>query len=154
MLKRLKSLDEEVEVLVEKCDALRLDIITIEAEPVEGLEYLVEYLIERDVKIGVGSNSPSNYVEAALTAIHLRQRFPCVVAVDHVEQGKPAPDIYLEVARCLSVDPAQCLVIEDSPSGVKAAIAAGMFCVVIPNHSTIFSIKHILISTNKSHSCP
>lgn len=139
LLKQLKKMDEDVEVLVEKCDAYRLEIITKEAEPVDGLIEMVEDLIRRDFKIGVGSNSPSNYVEAALKAINLRQKFPCVVAVDDVCQGKPAPDIYLEVARCLSVDPRSCVVIEDSPSGVKSAIAAGMRCIAVPNHDLLDS---------------
>jgi HAD superfamily hydrolase (TIGR01509 family) len=132
-LKDLKGLEEEVEVLVEKCDSLRLEIIRAEAEPVEGLEDLIEHLMGKGLKIGVASNSPGNYVEAALETIHLRDLFPCVVAVDDVEHGKPAPDLYLEAARCLSVEPRLCLTIEDSPSGMKAAIAAGMRCVVVPN---------------------
>jgi HAD superfamily hydrolase (TIGR01509 family) len=133
-LKELKGLDVEVESLVEKCDSLRLDIIKVEAEPVEGLVDLVDYLMWRGLKIGVASNSPGDYVEAALETIKLRPKFPCVVAVDHVQQGKPAPDLYLEAARCLSVEPGYCLTIEDSPSGMMAAIAAGMRCVVVPNH--------------------
>lgn len=132
-LKELKGLDEAVEVLVEKCDSLRLDIIRAEAEPVEGLVDLIDYLMGEGLKIGVASNSPVDYVEAALETIKLRPKFPCVVAVDHVEQGKPAPDLYLEAARCLAVEPGLCLAIEDSPSGMKSALSAGMRCVVIPN---------------------
>lgn len=133
-LKGLKRLDEDVERLNDEIEKLRLEIIQTEAEPIDGLEELIQLLIDRGLKIGVASNSPLDYVEAALKAIDLRNHFPCVMGVDQVEEGKPAPDLYLESAKCLSVDPVDCLAIEDSPSGMQSAIAAGMRCVVVPNH--------------------
>ena len=61
--------------------------------------------------------------------------FAVVVSSDEVEHGKPAPDVYLEAARRLGCDPAGCLVVEDSLNGVRAAKAAGMTVVLVPNHS-------------------
>lgn len=134
LLKGLKGLDEEAERLDEKIEGLRLEIIQTEAEAVDGLEELIRILIERGFKIGVASNSPINYVEAALEAINLRNHFPCVMGVDQVVEGKPEPDLYLGVAKCLSVEPVACLAFEDSPSGMRSALAAGMRCVVVPNN--------------------
>jgi HAD superfamily hydrolase (TIGR01509 family) len=59
--------------------------------------------------------------------------FQAVVTGDQVQHGKPAPDIFLEAARRLNVNPSHCLVFEDSPTGVQAAIAAGMNVVWIPD---------------------
>jgi len=61
----------------------------------------------------------------------LADAFDFVATRDDVERGKPDPEIYQLVARELDVPPAECLVIEDSPSGVKAALAAGMWCVAV-----------------------
>jgi beta-phosphoglucomutase-like phosphatase (HAD superfamily) len=54
-----------------------------------------------------------------------------VASQDDVEHGKPDPEIYQLVAHQLAMPAGQCLVIEDSPSGVKAALAAGMWCIVV-----------------------
>ena len=112
---------------------MRLKIIEKEAVPVDGLEELLELLRAKGLKLGMASNSPSDYVDAALGAIKVRHFFECVVSVDDVSKGKPAPDPYLAAAECLSVDSEDCLAIEDSPSGMRSALAAGMRCVVIPN---------------------
>ena len=74
-------------------------------------------------------------IEAALHAVGLTGAFGTVVSSDEVAHGKPAPDVYLEAARRLGVDPARALVIEDSLNGVLAARAAGMTVVLVPNAS-------------------
>jgi beta-phosphoglucomutase len=66
-----------------------------------------------------------------LDVLGLSEAFDFVASRDDVEHGKPDPEIYQLVARELNVPPAQCLVIEDSPSGVKAALAAGMWCIAV-----------------------
>jgi beta-phosphoglucomutase-like phosphatase (HAD superfamily) len=63
-----------------------------------------------------------------------------VAARDHVANGKPDPEIYHLVARQLGVTPGECLVIEDSSSGVKAALAAGMGCIVVTTDLTRQSV--------------
>ncbi len=62
--------------------------------------------------------------------------FDFIATVDDVDNGKPDPEIYTLVAKKLNVSPAECLVIEDSPSGVKAALAAGMGCIVVTTDFT------------------
>ncbi len=69
--------------------------------------------------------------QRVLEALDLADAFDFVATRDDVERGKPDPEIYQLVARELDVPPAECLVIEDSPSGVKAALAAGMWCVAV-----------------------
>ena len=83
----------------------------------------------------VASSAHREVIDAALTATGLLDVFRVVVSADEVERGKPAPDVYLEAARRLAVEPARCLVVEDSLNGVKAAKAAGMTCVLVPNRS-------------------
>lgn len=66
----------------------------------------------------------------------LADRFDVIVTAREVARGKPAPDIFVEAARRLDVGPAQCLVLEDSPHGCQAAIAAGMAVIACPSPVT------------------
>ena len=63
----------------------------------------------------------------------VRDRFAAVVSSEEVTNGKPAPDVYLAAARELAVDPKDCASIEDSTNGIKAAVAAGMRTIAVPN---------------------
>jgi HAD superfamily hydrolase (TIGR01509 family) len=81
----------------------------------------------------VASSAHRQVIDATLEATGLAGLFRVVVSSDEVERGKPAPDVYLEAARRLGVEPDACLVVEDSLNGVKAAKAAGMTCVLVPN---------------------
>jgi HAD superfamily hydrolase (TIGR01509 family) len=89
--------------------------------------------IARRLTSAVASSAHREVIDAALTTTGLAEVFAVVVSSDEVAHGKPAPDVYLETARRLATPPAACLVIEDSFNGVKAARAAGMTCVLVPN---------------------
>ena len=78
------------------------------------------------VPMSVASNGVRANVEATLVGTKLRSLFEYVVTADDVERGKPAPDVYLEAARRMQVDPARCVVFEDSDEGLEAARRAGM----------------------------
>lgn len=117
-----------------------------EVKAVDGLESLMMYLLDQDVRLGIASNSPTTYVERVLEAIQLRRCLLCVVGSDQVKSGKPAPDVYLEAASQLGIRPEVSLALEDSPTGVVAAIQAGMTCFAIPNHELVeedFSRAHM-----------
>ncbi|MBF8289667.1 MAG: HAD-superfamily hydrolase, subfamily variant 3 [Chloroflexi bacterium] len=81
----------------------------------------------------VASSAHRAIIDAALSATDLVATIDVVVSSDDVPHGKPAPDVYLEAARRLGVAPARCLVVEDSVNGVRAARAAGMTVVLVPN---------------------
>jgi HAD superfamily hydrolase (TIGR01509 family) len=78
------------------------------------------------VPMAVASNGVRKNVEATLIATRLRPLFYTVVTADDVERGKPAPDVYLEAARRMRVDPDRVIVFEDSNEGLEAARRAGM----------------------------
>lgn len=82
--------------------------------------------LRRSVPLAVASSAHPAVIEAALRSVGLEGAFRAIVSSDEVGAGKPAPDVYLEAARRLGVPPAACLVIEDSPNGVRAARSAGM----------------------------
>lgn len=127
------GLSVDSEVLRQNYWELRTEVMCAEAKPLEGLEELIVSLLERRLLLGVASNSPTGYVEKVLQSLGLRTRFGSVMGSDLVISGKPAPDVYLAVAAAMEVPPEVCLAIEDSPTGVTAAIQAGMTCYAVPN---------------------
>jgi HAD superfamily hydrolase (TIGR01509 family) len=85
----------------------------------------------RGVPVAVASSSPRERLQRTLGRAGLLDAFDVVVAGDEVEHGKPAPDMFLLAAERLGVEPSACVVIEDSPPGVQAGIAAGMFTLAV-----------------------
>ena len=79
--------------------------------------------------------SPSNrpLIDAALSSAGLDTLLEATVSSEEVKRGKPAPDVFLEAARRLGVESGQCAAIEDSGKGIRAAHAAGMRVIAIPN---------------------
>jgi beta-phosphoglucomutase-like phosphatase (HAD superfamily) len=84
------------------------------------------------VPIAIASGGNHDIVDATLDALGIRSLFQAVVCMEDYVHGKPAPDPFLEAARRLGVDPYDCLVFEDSPTGIAAAEAAGMAYVFVP----------------------
>jgi beta-phosphoglucomutase-like phosphatase (HAD superfamily) len=82
--------------------------------------------------LAIASGSSPAVIRASLAAPGLAGLFPVLVSASEVARGKPSPDIFLEAARLLAVDPGTCLVLEDSAKGLEAAKAAGMACLVLP----------------------
>lgn len=89
-----------------------------------------------ELPAAVASSSGSAWVSPWLERHGLLQYFRAVCTRDDVAAVKPAPDLFLLAARRLGVEPRDCLVFEDSPNGLKAAHAAGMWTVAVPNALT------------------
>jgi HAD superfamily hydrolase (TIGR01509 family) len=84
-------------------------------------------------RLGVASSSNRPIIELVLDRMGVRDCFAAVVSSEEVANGKPAPDVYLAVARELDVDPTESAAIEDSTNGITAAVAAGMRTIAVPN---------------------
>ncbi len=98
-----------------------------ELKPVKGVSALIGALKTAGIACCVASSSQRERIELSLTVTGLVSHFtPNIFSATMVENGKPAPDLFLYAADRMGVAPAQCLVIEDSPAGVTAAQAAGM----------------------------
>ena len=91
---------------------------------------------QRGFKTGLATMSYREEVQRILDVLSWTDLFDVVATADDVQCGKPDPEIYLHVARTLAVQPDECLVIEDSPSGVAGALAAGMACIAVPGELT------------------
>ena len=120
-------------------DEARQDSINknlVGAPSMPGIPEAVEAGKECGLKLGVVSSSSHNWVDGWLARIALLEKFDLTVCRGDAPRIKPAPDLYLEAARQLEVEPATCLVVEDSVNGIKAAKAASMPNVAIPNRVT------------------
>jgi HAD superfamily hydrolase (TIGR01509 family) len=91
-----------------------------------GVDVLLKYIAENGLKAGIATSNGRQMVDAVIDSLHIGQYFQIVATSCEVPAGKPAPDIYLKVAKELSVDPAHCLVFEDVPAGILAGKRAGM----------------------------
>jgi HAD superfamily hydrolase (TIGR01509 family) len=83
--------------------------------------------------LGLASSANREVIDLVLELAGFGDAFRVTVSSEEVERGKPAPDVYLAAARGLGVDPASCVAIEDSTSGLRAAAAAGMTVIAVPN---------------------
>jgi HAD superfamily hydrolase (TIGR01509 family) len=83
--------------------------------------------------LGLASSSNRELIDVVLEAGGLAGLFAATVSSEEVARGKPAPDVYLETARRLGVEPTACAAVEDSHNGIRSAKAAGMACIAIPN---------------------
>jgi len=83
--------------------------------------------------LAVASSSNRPLIDAVLDVAGIAQHFAATVSSEEVARGKPAPDVYLEAARRLGVDPHACAAVEDSHGGIRSAKAAGMRVLAIPN---------------------
>jgi HAD superfamily hydrolase (TIGR01509 family) len=101
-----------------------------------GAVELIEAVAGAGLKRAVVSSSSHHWVDGWLGRLGLSPQFDAIVCRGDAEKIKPAPDLYLEAARQVGVDPCECLVIEDSMNGVKSAKAAGMPVWVVPNRVT------------------
>jgi HAD superfamily hydrolase (TIGR01509 family) len=83
--------------------------------------------------LGVASSSNRHVIDLVLDEAGIADEFRATVSSEEVGAGKPAPDVYLEAAKRLDVDPSACVAIEDSTNGIRSAHAAGMAVVAVPN---------------------
>jgi beta-phosphoglucomutase len=107
-----------------------------EIELMPGIINILEKLYQKRIPMAVASSSIAETIEIILSRTGLRKYFLYRVNSGLVKRSKPAPDIFLYTADLLSVKPEQCMVIEDSENGIKAAKAAGMFCVAYTGKSS------------------
>ncbi|MDQ4118553.1 MAG: HAD family phosphatase [Actinomycetota bacterium] len=101
-------------------------------EPFPGSPAMIREAAGR-VPVALATSAPRHLIDAVLEHTGLAPAFRATVSSAEVDRGKPGPDVYLEAARRLDVDPARCIGVEDSSNGIRAAHAAGMTVVALPN---------------------
>ena len=125
-----KPLDE---IIRYRSELVKTKVIESDLAPIKGIKELLSDLKEKNIPAAIASSSPRDFIEVVVSKFQLEDYFNCIVSGEEVENGKPAPDIYVETAKKLRVSPEECIVIEDSKNGVLAAKEAGMKCIGFKN---------------------
>ena len=99
----------------------------------EGVNELIDYLKENDYKIALATSSDREKAEYLLELVKIKDKFDYIICGNDIVNSKPNPEIFLKAAENLKVEPKECIVIEDSKFGVKAAVNAGMKAINVPD---------------------
>ena len=127
---------EELLLLEDEKESLFRKIYEPYIEPINGIVAFMSDLQTNGVKLGVATSAPYANLELILSKVDIRQKLGSILASEDVKKHKPDPEVYLTSATNLGVSPDQCLVFEDSFSGVSAALNAGMRVVgVLSSHT-------------------
>ncbi len=134
VLERRLGEPDRAEDLIEELNALVVAELEHGVEAMVGARELLHLLRQRGTPIGLVSNSPLVFVRRSLEIAGFHDHFDVVLSAHEVAAPKPAPDPYLEACRRLSVEPGPSVVaLEDSPTGVAAARAAGLTVIGVPS---------------------
>jgi HAD superfamily hydrolase (TIGR01509 family) len=136
-IKSRHGLQQEIDALVATEAAIKVrEIARLPLQAIDGIPQLLRTLREDGYELAIASSSPQALIDAITAKLGLRSHFLHTISSEAVEKGKPHPDLFLAAARMCGRLPAQCVVIEDSTNGVRAARAAGMKCIAYANRNS------------------
>ena len=139
-LDKMNALIEEktkrYQEIIRQCDKLPM---------IDFVDQYIAYVSKKVPKIAICSGSTRNEIMAVLEKLKqgaLKASFDTIVSSEDVQHGKPSPEGYLLTAKRLNISPSRCLVIEDTPHGVEAAKAAGMYVIALLTSYTRNQLQH------------
>jgi len=147
-MRAIYEIQASAEALYDDVLERMLALIPIRVKPQPGAVEIVEYVANGGYPSAIASSSPSLIIEAVVKSQGWADLLPVRCSAQTVARGKPAPDIYLKAANVLGIAPEDCLALEDSPNGARAAVAAGMTCYAVPDPSHSGSDAFVGITDN------
>lgn len=152
ILVKCLELPISAEEYLEECERMLEDLFPL-TQPLPGAVELTRHLLNNNIPQAVATSSDHRMLQLKITN-HQQwfSTFDCVITADTpgVNRGKPAPDIFLSAANQLGANPEECLVFEDAPSGMEAALNANMNVVAVPDPNmdkTIFNDAHMVLNS-------
>jgi HAD superfamily hydrolase (TIGR01509 family) len=130
------GLEGTMEDHIRSYNEILLDLLRRPREPLPGVRELLAELRRLRIPAALATSSCKSWAEAILQATGLDGAFDAVVWREMAEHPKPAPDLFLRAAELVEVEPARCIVVEDTSPGLEAAKAAGMLAVQVRSAST------------------
>ena len=125
--------EEDIKTITREKELEFRNTIKGKAKLLPGVSRLLD-MMKGNLKMALASSAPRENIDLISSELHIEEYFNCVVSGHEVAESKPSPEIFSLAAKKLETNPRNCLVIEDSPLGVKAAKAAGMKCLAV-SHS-------------------
>jgi HAD superfamily hydrolase (TIGR01509 family) len=129
------------------------ELITEQGMPMPGVLEAISQFKNEGRKIGLATSSYNRLVDVILARLEARHHFHAIESAEHLEFGKPHPQVFLNCAAALGVKPERCLVIEDSVNGVISAKAARMKVIAVPDpsdfHNPKFAIADLKLNSLK-----
>lgn len=110
---------------------------------INGLNNFLEEAYRNNIKMAIGSAAIMFNIDFVLDNLDIRKYFSAIVSADHVTISKPHPETFIQCADLLGIPYGDCIVFEDSPKGVQAALDAGMKAVVIKTFHTVEEFSHL-----------
>ncbi len=138
---------EEITMYCNERDAIVQKLVEGKLQLTSGLREFLDSVRQAHIPLAIATSSRKEYMDFIVDTYDIRKYFQFIVTGDEVVHGKPDPEIYLKAANLLGVEPTDCLVFEDSASGIKAAKAAGMKVVGITtslSHDVLSSVDKII----------
>lgn len=118
-----------------------VELIKNEGKAISGVNEVINYCKNKNIKIGLATSSSNQLMEAVLDKLKLENTIKTCISAENMIYGKPHPEVFLNCASQLQVSPLECIVIEDSINGVIAAKAAFMQVIALPEQENINSQK-------------
>ncbi len=134
--------EEQLQQFAEEKEQLYRELFKNDIQPVKGLVPFLDLLDQHQVPRAIGTSAPQSNVVFTLSKTRTEKYFTTILNDTFVTHGKPHPEIYLKVAQALGMPNAQCIVIEDSLSGIEAGKAAGSKVIGITTTHTADELKH------------
>lgn len=127
---------ERIAKLTDEKESLYRELYMPNLVEISGLSYLIAKLEDKGLKLAIATTAPRANRDSALRGLGLEGKFGVILGSEDVKHGKPHPEIYLATSAQLKVEPAKCLVFEDSAPGIQSAKSAGMKVVAISSTHT------------------
>lgn len=128
------ELSDDLDVLVSRYSALRIEALRGAVTPMPGAYEIVDRARLAGLPIALATSGLRIHVDISLGETGLAEKFDTETTGDEVSRGKPAPDLFLLAAERTGVRPEDVVVLEDSPLGIEAAVAAGMRAIAVLGH--------------------
>lgn len=145
--------NDDIERMGEEKEAIYREMYAPHIQPVPGVVEFIGLARDKGIKTALATSAPSSNVSFTLEHTNLSGSFDIIVDSSHIKHGKPHPEIYLKAASHLNLEPRQCIVFEDSLSGITSALSAG--CNVIGVATTLpaaeLTMAHHIITDFTEH---